>query len=130
MYLNLFSKLLEQNVDVSITHMLLQLLQFLPAVILYNLYNYVKRVKVESPGNSLPAGNVENSVEVVALDEQAAEGEQRQPRVLPDLQGLQVLGGCITVDPLLPPGACWWRRPPGRWSLQCQASSRSPASSS
>ena len=92
MYLNLFSKLLEQNVDVSITHMLLQLLQFLPAVILYNLYNYVKRVKVESPGNSLPAGKVENSVEVVALDEQAAEGEQRQPRVLPDLQDLQVLG--------------------------------------
>ena len=49
-------------------------------------------LKLESPGNSLPAGNVENSAEVVALDEQAAEGEQRQLRVLPDLQVLQVLG--------------------------------------
>jgi len=63
---------MKQDVYVGATHVLLQLLEFLP-------------------GNSLPASNVENSVEVVALDEQAAEGEQRQLRVLPDLQVLQVL---------------------------------------
>ena len=34
-------------------------------------------------------------MEVVALDEQAADGEQRQLRVLPDLQLLQVLGGWV-----------------------------------
>ena len=48
----------------------------------------------------------------------------------PGSPGAGWVGGCITFDPSLPPGACWWRRPPGRWSLQCQVSSRSPASSS
>ena len=44
MYLNLFSKLLEQNVDVSITHMLLQLLQFLPdAVIFYSMFTILEK---------------------------------------------------------------------------------------
>ena len=71
-------------------------------------------LKLESPGNSLPASNVENSVEVVVLDEQAAEGEQRQLRVLPDLQVLQVLGGWVhklymftATWSLLVENTCW-----------------------
>ena len=72
---------------------------------IFNLYKYPKKVKFlpksESPGDSLPASNVKNSVEVVALDKQAAEGEQRQPRVLPDLQGLQVLGACSCIQLIL-----------------------------
>ena len=50
----------------------------------------------ELPGNGLPAGDVYNSVEVVTLDEQAADGEKRQLSVLPDLQVLQVLGVACT----------------------------------
>ena len=76
--------------------MLLQLFQFLPVVFnvqcsrpIEESFQFKKRTK--SPGNTLPAGNVYNRVEVVALNKQAAEGEQRQLRVLSDLQALQVL---------------------------------------
>ena len=50
----------------------------------------------KQPVNGLPAGDVYNSVEVVTLDKQAADGEKRQLPVLPDLQVLQVLGAACT----------------------------------
>ena len=74
------------------------------------------RKRTKSPGHTLPARNIKNSVEVVTLNKQAAEGEQGQVRVLPDLQGLQVLRQAYQflsrVDPdttwsLLVEKTCW-----------------------
>ena len=75
--------------------MLLQLFQFLPVVFNFQCSRMLED-RQKQPVNGLPAGDVYNSVEVVTLDKQAADGEKRQLPVLPDLQVFQVLGKACT----------------------------------